>query len=543
MLRLNHAVLFFLFGWSVVIADEPRLRDRIDDSLASAWQREKQTPAAPSTDAEFLRRVSLDLVGTIPTHDEAVAFLDDVSPGKRDALIERLLADPRHAQHQADLWDLILFGRNPPGYDTDKRDGFQTWLREQFANNVPYDVLARTILKAEGNSAEQGAPLFFVQYRNQPEDCNEAITQTFLGIQLQCARCHDHPFEPWTQQDFFGMAAFLARLEVVQVGKKDELTMWAIGEKSTGDVLFTGPAAKQTPGKKGEPVKPKFLHAEPLVEPPLPDGFKEVKFENNKPPPAPQFSRKDQLAEWITKPDNPYFARAITNRIWSQFFGRGLVHPVDNMSPSKTPSHPELLDEMTHQLIAHQFDLRWLTRELVSSRAYQLSSNGSTGEPMPLWFEHARSRPLSAEELVASWRVATGFDVVEAAKEKPDDKKPKSKSRFRPLEGGYVLRFFGQPNNGTGDFQGGLQEHLYLNNGQLGSLLVTGSGSLLDAIAKSDATPEERIDRLFLSLLTRRATDAEKQRFTEYLAADKNQERLRDAIWVLMTCGEFRFNH
>ncbi len=544
MSHLRISVLVVLCGWVITVsADEPRLRDRIDESVASAWQREKLTPAAPASDAEFLRRVSLDLIGTIPTHDEAVAFLDDVSPGKRDALIERFLADPRHAQHQADLWDLILFGRNPPGYDTDKRDGFQTWLREQFANNIPYDVLARTILKAEGNSAEQGAPLFFVQYRNQPEDCNEAITQTFLGIQLQCARCHDHPFEPWTQLDFFGMAAFLARLEVVQVGKKDELTMWAIGEKSTGDVLFTGPAAKQTPGKKGEPVKPKFLHGEPLVEPALPDGFKEVKFENNKPPPAPQFSRKDQLAEWITKPDNPYFARAIVNRIWSQFFGRGLVHPVDNMSPSKTPTHPELLDEMTKQLIAHQFDLRWLTRELVSSRAYQLSSNGSTGEPLPNWFEHARSRPLSAEELVASWRVATGFDVVESAKEKPDDKKPTSKSRFKPLQWEYVIRFFGQPNNGTGDFQGGLQEHLYLNNGQLGSLLVNGPGSLIDAVAKSDASPEERIDRLFLSLLTRRATDAEKQRFTEYLAADKNQERLRDAIWVLMTCGEFRFNH
>lgn len=219
------------------------------------------------------------------------------------------------------------------------------------------------------------------------------------------------------------------------------------------------------------------------------------------------------------------------------------MHPVDNMSPSKTPSHPELLDELTKQFIAHQFDLRWLTRELVSSRAYQLSSNGATGEPLPLWFEHARSRPLSAEELVASWRVSTGFNLVEAAKEKPEDKKPNSKSRFKPLQWEYVIRFFGQPNNGTGDFQGGLQEHLYLNNGQLGSLLVNGQGSLIDAIAKSEASPEERIDRLFLSLLTRRATDAEKQRFTEFLAADKNQDRLRDAIWVLMTSAEFRFNH
>ena len=144
MIGLKHAALLVLCGWSVAVsADEPQLRDRIDESLAAAWQREKLTPAAPATDAEFLRRVSLDLIGTIPTHDEAVAFLDDPSPGKRAALIERLLVDPRRAQHQADLWDLILFGRHPPGYDTDKRDGIQAWLREQFANNTPYDVLAR----------------------------------------------------------------------------------------------------------------------------------------------------------------------------------------------------------------------------------------------------------------------------------------------------------------------------------------------------------------------------------------------------------------
>lgn len=540
-------VLLMVFsGWSAVVAAEPRLRDLVDESLSTAWQREKVTQAPPATDAEFLRRVSLDVIGTIPTHAEAAAFLDDPSPGKRDTLIERLFADPRYAEHQADLWDFILFGRNPPGYDTDRRDGIQRWLREQFANNVPYDVWVRELLKAEGNSVEQGPAMFYMQYRNQPEDCSETIAQTFLGIQLQCARCHDHPFEPWTQLDFYGMAAFLARLEVVQVGRKDDLNMYAIGEKSIGDVLFTGPASQQSPGKKGEPVKPKFLHGELLDEPPLPEGFKQAKFETNKPPPPPEFSRKNQLAEWITKPDNPYFARAIANRVWAQFFGRGLVHPIDNMSPSHKPSHPELLDAITRQLVEHKFDLKWLARELVSSQAYQLSSRGTTGDPLPRWFEHARTRPLTAEELVASWRVATGYDQAEKVSDQPNEKK--SRNRFRPLDSGYVMRFFGQPNNGTGDFQGGLHEHLYLNNGQVSSLIATNPGSLYHEVLTSDGTWEQRVDRLFLSLLTRRATDAEKQRFVEFLTAEqksdpKNSEALRDAIWVLMTCGEFRFNH
>ena len=533
-----------------LLADEP-LRHVIDHEIAAAWEREKIAPAPPAGDAEFLRRVYLDLVGVIPTYDETAAFLADASSDKRQQLIDRLLEDPRYAQHQADLWDLILFGRNPPGHNTDKRDGIGRWLREQFAANRPYDEWVRELLKAEGNSAEQGPPLYYAQYRNQPEDLNEVVTQTFLGVQLQCARCHDHPFEEWTQLDFYGMAAFFARLQVVDLGQKDKLPAMAIGEKSTGDVLFTGPAKNQQPGKKGDPVKPKFLLGEPLVEPPLPEGFKEPERKGKEPPVPPVFSRKDQLAEWITKADNPYFARAISNRIWAQYLGRGIVHPVDNMSPSNEPSHPQLLDALTKWLVAHKFDLKAYTREIVSSRAYQLSSAGPerlVDEPvnrrdhaapaMPLWFEYARTRPLSAEELIESWRVATGFSVVEAAKEGN-----KKEGRYRPLDG-YMLRFFGQPNNGTGDFQGGVAEHLYMNNGPLGSLIVSGPGSLLEALLKNDVPLDERIDRLFVQMLNRPPSPEERTKLIELLTDEKQpEERWRDAIWALMTCSEFRFNH
>ncbi len=310
----------------LVGAGDIPLRAVIDEQVQAAWQKEKLTPARPATDAEFLRRIYLDLCGSVPTYDETVSFLADNSPDKRATLIDRLLDDPRYAQHQADVWDLILFSRNPPGFDTDKRDGIQGWLRDQFAKNTPYDVMVLAILRAEGNTLDHGPPMFYVQYRNQPEDANEAISQIFLGVQLQCARCHDHPYETWKQTDFFGMAAFLARLEVVTVGKANNLTKYAIGEKNSGDILFTGPAKDQSPGKKGEPLKPRFLLGAALDEPPLPKDYKEVKFEANKPPPPPKFSRKDQLAAWITQPDNPYFARAIANRVWAQFLGRGLVH-------------------------------------------------------------------------------------------------------------------------------------------------------------------------------------------------------------------------
>jgi hypothetical protein len=327
------------------------------------------------------------------------------------------------------------------------------------------------------------------------------------------------------------MAAFLARLDVVSTGKLGNLTKYMIGEKSTGDVLFTGPVSQQEAGKKGEPVKPRFLRGDELQEPPLPEGFKEVKFESNKTPPKPQFSRKDQLADWITRADNAYFARAAANRLWAQYLGRGVVHPVDNLSDSNPPSHPALLDALAHGLVEHKFDLKWYVRELCNSRTYQLSSSGAVEDAAPQWFQQARMRPLSAEELIESWRVATGYDAASSKK---------SEDRFRPLGNGYLVRFFGQPTNGVGDFQGGLQEHLYLNNGPLGQLVAGGKGGLHDALA-SDEWPQ-RIDRLFLSILTRRPSDAERERFAVYIDADK-EDRLREAIWVLMTCSEFRFNH
>lgn len=519
------------------------LRDVVDRELSVAWTREKVTPAKPAHDAEFLRRVYLDLCGDVPTYDETVSFLADRDTDKRAKLIDRLLDDPRYAQHLADLWDLLLFGRRPPGFDTDKRDGFQAWLKKQFGDNVPYDELARSILKAEGTSVDPGTPIFYMQYKGQPEDACEAITQIFLGVQLQCARCHDHPFESWKQVDFYGMAAFIARLEVVTVGKEKNDTKYAIGEKSSGDILFTGPAKDQAPGKKGDPIQPRFLLGDHLKEPPLPKEFKEVaKFTPNKEPPPPFFSRKDMLADWVTSLENPFFAKATANRLWALLFGRGLVHPVDNMSPANAPSHPALLDALTKHLVAHKFDVKDFLRELANSKAYQLSSVGGDGNQFPAWYAAARVRPLSAEELAQAWRTATGFEVVEQTG-KVKNTKP---GRFRPFESGYMIRFFGTPNSGTGDFQGGLHEHLYLNNGPMQTVLVSGKGSLLDGVVDAKKSPAERVERLYLSLLNRRPTEEEVARFSKFVeGAEKNKEEdaWREAAWALMTSSEFRFNH
>jgi hypothetical protein len=507
-------------------AEEKPLRQVIDAEVRAAWKREKVTPAKVADDATFLRRVYLDLVGTIPTHDEAKRFLADGDVKKRAGVIDKLLADPRFAAQQARVWDLVLFGRNPPNLDGARsRDGFRKWLGGKFARE-PADRWVRDLLLAE----QEGTELFYVQFRGRPEDAAVGVSRTFLGMQLQCARCHDHPFASWTQRDFYGLAAFFARLVVVDRPAVKGRGRYAIAEKRTGEVLFSGAAGDQRPGRKGEPIKARFLGGAELAEPPVPRGFKEPALRGPGALPRPAFSRKEKLAEWVVAADNPYFARALANRLWAQFLGRGLVHPVDDLGGKNPPSHPALLKALTEGLKAHKYDLKWFIRELVSSEAYQMGAAGRLTDALPRWYERARVRPLSAEEMLAAMKTATGFDASGAK-----------------VSGGseeYFLRYFGEPTNGRGDFQGGLAEHLFLNNsGQVRQFTQRRKGNLPDDILTSKEPWEKRVDRLFLSVLSRFPSPAEHRRFVAHLTSEKRAEPLvEEAVWVLLNCSEFRFN-
>ena len=522
-------------GPMILSAEERPLRQVIDERVGAAWQREKVVPARVADDAEFLRRVYLDLVGTIPTYEEASEFLANKDPQKRDKLIDHLLADPRFATAQADVWDLVLFGRHPPNQEaTRKREDFKRWLAAQFAKNVPYNAWVRELLLAE----QEGAELFLVQFSRAPEEATVAVSRVFLGTQLQCARCHDHPFDHWTQRDFYGMAGFFVRLQVLDapISKTNDRQpsggkRFIIGERPSGEVLFTGAAKDQKPGQKGVPVKPKFLGGEELAEPPLPQGFKEPE-RNAKTLPKPPFSRKEKLADWVASPSNPYLASAVANRVWAQFLGRGLVHPVDDIGQNNEPADAALLKALADGLAAHRFDLKWLIRELVSTRAYQLSSSGRVTEALPKLYERARVRPLSAEELLAAIRTATAFDASGG------------KIGGDTLE--YFARYFGEPTDGQGDFQGSLSEHLFLNNsGNLRQLIQRRKGNLADTLAASKESLEAGVDRLFVSVLSRPPQPEERERFVTFLNAGKKNNELpwEDAIWVLLNCAEFRFNH
>ncbi|HEY1188441.1 MAG TPA: DUF1549 and DUF1553 domain-containing protein [Gemmata sp.] len=510
---------------AVARADEP-LRAVIDRELSAAWKKQNVTPAPKSTDAEFLRRVYLDLVGTVPTTAETTRFLNDTGAKKREKLIDALLADPRFAAAQANVWDLALFGRHPGNApDTRTRPAFKTWLTKQFGDGVKHDALVKELLLAE----QPGSEMFLVQFRNAPNDATVAVTRLFLGTQLQCAQCHDHPFDVWTQKDFYGVSGFFVRL-VVQETSAGKTRSFTIGEKGTGEVLFSGNAKDAAPGKKGAPVKPKFLGGAELAEPPTPKGFKEPAPKNGAKLPRPAFSRKEKLAAWVVAPENPYFARATVNRVWGQFMGRGLVHPIDDFTKDNPPSHPDLLQALAASFVAQKYDLKSLILEIVNSEAYQLSGAGPSKAALPEWFERGRVRPLTAEELVAAMRTATRFE--------PNPKEPNANWE-------YFLRAFGEPTNGLGEFQGSLSEHLFLNNSeQVRQLFRRKTGNLADQLLSSTEPWEKRVEKLYLSVLSRPPKPNEREAFVSYIQREpKPDAAVEDAIWVLLNSSEFRFNH
>ncbi|MBX9679385.1 MAG: DUF1549 and DUF1553 domain-containing protein [Gemmataceae bacterium] len=526
------ASFLLLIAASFVGAQEKPLRETIDVEIRKGWDAAKLKPVSAS-DSVFLRRIYLDLLGAIPTYEQAKAWLADSDSQKRTKLIDRLLADPRHAAHQAQFLDLVMFGRNPPnGEATRKRDDFRQWLADRVAKNTPYDQIVREILAGEG---EPG--IFYAQYRGNAEETAVGVTKVFMGTQVQCARCHDHPYEPLTQVDFFGVAGFFARIVYQDGAGGPNGRKFKLGEKSTGDVLFVGSQKDAKPGQKGEPVKPKFLFGDKLAEPVLPAGFKEPDLKTVKEIPKPAFSRKEKFVEWLVKPENPFFARAAVNRLWAQYMGRGLVHPVDDLSEKNEPSHPELFTTMTKEFVARKFDVRWLIREIVNSQAYQVADEGPIADAHPSHFGRARVRPLTVEEYVAAVKTAVDYDAAN----------PMAKGKLPGAMSEYMLRFLGEPFDGRGDFQASLSEHLYLNNSaEIAQMITPKKGTLGGLLVESKDSADAKVERLFLSVLTRLPKAEEKQRFGVFLApvggnVAARETASRDAIWVLINTAEFRF--
>lgn len=465
---------------------------RIDAHFEQVWSDAGITPAPLADDAMFLRRVYLDLTGVIPTVYEARSFFEDGRPDKRTLLIEDLLARPRHAAHLANVWRHVML---PRGSEVNSAAQFERWLREQFRTNAPYDVLARDLLTAHGNPGQSEPVVYYYALGVKPEELAASSSQVFLGVQIRCAQCHDHPFTNWKESDFWGLAAFFARLQAGDSGLRDV--------------------------RSGEVRHPK---SNAVVPPELP-GDTELKA-------APNETRREWLARWITAPENPYFARAVVNRVWAQLFGRGLVDPVDDLGEHNPPAQPAVLDLLAEDFVAHGCDVRRTFRILAGTRVYQRTSNAPP-QPAEL-FAVMPVRSLSAEQIYECLvRGAGRRETLEADS---------------PRHAAALQEFLAQldaPTRKATEFQAGIPQALTMLNGPLVAELTDPQrGDLIAAVADSPFLTEiGQIETLYLATLSRFPIEEERARLLEYVhAASDRPQALSDILWALINSSEFVLN-
>jgi hypothetical protein len=484
---------------------------RIDELLERDWKELGIEPAPTASDAEFIRRVTLDLTGTLPRVAEVREFLANPSPSKRDDLIDRLLASPRHPAHLANLWVQVLLpdsdDNEVPAADA---AAFRRWLRERFATNLRYDNLAADLLMAQSTATDPGPALFYTSVQLKPEELAANTARVFLGVQVHCAQCHDHPHDHWKQTDFWGFAAFFAQLRQ-QAGRRQFGSM--IVDTDVGDVKL--PDTETV-------VLPKFLGGQEIA--------------------APNGTRRAQLAIWLASRDNPFFAKAAVNRVWAMLFGHGIVEPIDNLGGRNAPKHPQLLEELARHFLDTDFNLRELLRTLARTRAYQLSSQ-SVDEQDDLRtqaFARMTIKRLSAEQVFDCLNAASRLRAPEAPARAPGPVLPEGGD---PMREEFLSKF--KAPAATNEYQGGIPQALTLMNGRvIAQATDPNQQGVLAALEAPFFSDEERVDVLFLAALSRLPEADERQPFVQHLsAAPDRRPALGDVLWALLNSGEFILNH
>jgi hypothetical protein len=488
----------------------------VDELARAKWKKLGLVPSDLCTDGEFIRRLFLDLCGRLPTTDEARAFVADKHPYKRARLIDRCLQDKDYAAYFALRWGTILRNAAKQGGSEPAAYAFQDWLRSMIARNRPYDEFVRGILTATGEWQDAPTINWLWQMRDDPLHQPTADTaQVFLGLRLQCARCHHHPYERWGQDDYYGLAGFFARL-----GRKDFGEEPAFFSERQVTVDEKHPLT-------GLPLEPKLLGGPVLQIPASEDP-------------------RQKLIEWMTRPDNPFFARALCNRMWDHLFGRGLVDPVDDMRATNPPSNPELLDALARDFVAHKFDVQHLLRTICISRTYQLSSTPNDNNRSDRQ-NHARyyAKRLIAEVLLDA------VDQVCGTKTEFNKMPRQARAIDLPHEGfdSYFLDVFDRPPRSSAcecarGCGASLSQVLHLANSQEVDDKIAADTGRVAKLVTAKTPPEKAIDELYLAALTRSPTSAEKTRALRYVAAKTDPRRgLEDVLWVLLNSREFLFNH
>jgi hypothetical protein len=476
-------------------------------------------PSPPAGDATFLRRAYLDAIGTLPTPEETRAFLGDGSPDKRPRLVDALLARPEYADHWANKWADLL-RPNPYRVGIKAVLNLDSWIRDAFRENRPYDRFVREILTARGSTFRDGPAVIF-RDRREPEELATMMSQLFLGIRLECAKCHHHPFEVWSQSDFYGFAAYFAR-----VGRKG--TGLSPPISGSEEVMFTAPK-----GEVRHPLTNEVLPPRPLFGP--------------APEVAPDADPRAALAAWVTSPDNPYFARVIVNRVWADLMGRGIVEPVDDLRATNPPANAALLDALAGSFREDAYDLKKLIRRIMTSAVYGLSSEpGDRNAVDGRNYSRRYRQRLRAEVLLDAVGDITGVpDRFEAA-----PPRTRAAALWTVRGDSLFLDSFGRPDPNqdppcerTPDTS--VVQALHLMNAPELHAKVTGDDGRAAALAKGDATPGAIVEELYLRVYCRPPDDEERAvalaLFGDAPAPADRRRAVEDLLWALLNTPEFVF--
>ncbi|PQO45525.1 DUF1549 and DUF1553 domain-containing protein [Blastopirellula marina] len=478
---------------------------RIDELVLAKLQAEQVPPAPPANDGEFVRRAYLDLVGSIPTVAQTRAYLEDGSADKREKLIAQLLKSPAHPSHLATTWRALVLEPTDDPTSLQNEQGLQQWLREKFSENVRYDRLVEEFLTAtQGNN---GPGYFYAAQELKPELLAAETSRIFLGLQLECAQCHDHPFDRWKQDDFWGVAAFFAQLERPNNDNNLGLGRFDIVDRSSGEVTIPD--------------------TDKVVKPSFPGTDADYASFGG--------TRRQQLAIWMVSRDNPFMPRRAVNWAWSHMMGRGIVHPADDMSPQNAPSHPELLDELTTYFVKSGFDMRLLLQTIAITDTYARSSEAvSASEAPPELFARMAVKSLTPEQL---------YDALLKVGLLRGNNDGNLNDGMRNQ---FVTRMRTAGKDRT-TFDTGMPQALALMNGPpVSTATDPNTSGILRAMSAPFLSDEQRLNVLFLAAYSREPNEQELLRYEEFLKSASPQEQskaLGDVLWVLANSAEFMLNH
>jgi hypothetical protein len=499
----------------------------VDKSTVKKWRELGIVPSQPCTDEEFIRRAYLDLTGTLPTPAQVRAFLADTGATKRDKLVDDLLETPEYSYLFANRWaDILRVKRAGQPGRAEGTFAFHRWIREAVARDMPYDQFVRAILGASGDENTSPPTVWYKDLR-EPQQFVDDTAQVFLGLRMACAQCHHHPYEKWSQDDYWGMAAFFGR-----VGRKATPVLGGVqGQQATREVVYTTAAGSVINKRTGQPAVIRPLDGDPLKI-------------------GAEQDPRQKLTDWMVDPRNPFFARAVANRYWAHFFGRGIVDPIDDMRVTNPPSNPELLDALAKDLVDNKFSLKHLIRTICKSRTYQLSSvpNEFNKQDKQAYARYYPRR-MSAEVLFDAVNQVTGAPPAFGGL--PADKLAPNRAIMLPDESysSYFLDVFGRPQRISACecervSEANLAQALHLLNSDEIQNKLARQGGRADKLAQDKRPDEEKVRELFLWAFAREPSPEHMQVALTHINRNVQNRRVayENILWALINTKEFVFN-